>query len=233
MSVNLLIHCLLLKYKVEGGEKMGNQVSTREQILSLLKVNKQLTVSEMANRLNITEMAVRRHLNTLERDNIIETSLVRQAMGRPTNVYYLTNRGQEMFPRNYATLTVDLLRDIEELNGKEMVVQLFERRKERMKEKYGSRITDYNNLDEKIAELARLQSEHGYMVEWEKDKEGNYIFKEYNCPISAIAQEYPVACNSELALFQELLGTEDIECEFCMAIDAEPHCFYKIKPRKN
>ncbi|MFN7251831.1 MAG: helix-turn-helix transcriptional regulator [Anaerobacillus sp.] len=212
---------------------MGNQVSTRDQILSMLKVNKQLTVSEMANQLDITEMAVRRHLNTLERDNIISTSLVRQAMGRPTNVYYLTKTGQEMFPRNYATLTVDLLRDIEDMSGQAMVEQLFERRKERMKEKYGSRITDHNSLDDKIAELARLQNEHGYMVEWEKDKEGNYLFKEYNCPISEIAKEYPVACKCELSLFQELLGTDEVDCEVCMAVDAEPHCFYKIKPKNH
>jgi DeoR family transcriptional regulator, suf operon transcriptional repressor len=210
---------------------MGNQVSTRDQILSLLKVNKQLTVSEMANQLDITEMAVRRHLNTLERDNIIETTLVRQAMGRPTNVYHLTKTGQEMFPRNYATLTVDLLRDIESLSGKEMVEQLFERRKERMKEVYSSRIIDHKTLEDKIAELARLQNEHGYMVEWEKDEEGSYIFKEYNCPISEIAQEYPVACNCELSLFQELLGTDEVDCEVCMAVDSEPHCFYKIKPK--
>ena len=211
---------------------MGNQVSTRDQILSLLKVNKQLTVSEMANQLDITEMAVRRHLNTLERDNIIETTLVRQAMGRPTNVYHLTKTGQEMFPRNYATLTVDLLRDIESLSGKEMVEQLFERRKERMKEVYSSRMIEYKTLEEKIEELARLQNDHGYMVEWEKDDEGSYIFKEYNCPISEIAQEYPVACNCELSLFQELLGTEEVDCEVCMAVDAEPHCYYKIKPKK-
>lgn len=212
---------------------MVNQASTRDQILSLLKVNKQLTVSEMANQLDITEMAVRRHLNTLERDKIIETTLVRQAMGRPTNVYYLTKAGQDMFPRNYAPLTVDLLRDIESISGKEMIEQLFERRKERMKEVYGARITDYKTLDEKIAELAKLQNEHGYMVEWEKDEEGNFIFKEYNCPISDIAQEFPVACKCELSLFQELLGTDEVDCEVCMAVDAEPHCYYKIKPKSS
>lgn len=211
---------------------MGKQVSTKDQILNLLKVNKQLTVSEMSNKLDITEMAVRRHLNTLERDNIIETNLLRQAMGRPTNVYFLTKTGQEMFPRNYAPLTVDLLRDIEDLSGQEMVEQLFERRKERMKEKYGTRITDHKTLEDKVAELARLQNENGYMVEWEKDSEGSYLFKEYNCPISEIAQEYPVACSCELSLFQELLGTDEVDCEVCMAVDSESHCFYKIKPKK-
>jgi DeoR family suf operon transcriptional repressor len=211
---------------------MGKQISTKDQVLSFLKVNKQLTVAELSKLLDITEMAIRRHLNTLERDNIIETTLIRQPMGRPMNVYHLTKVGQEMFPRNYATLSVDLLRDIEDLSGKEMVEQLFERRKERMKESYGDRITGLKTLEEKVAELARLQNEHGYMVEWEKDSEGNFIFKEFNCPISEIAQEYPVACNCELSLFQELLGTEEVDFQVCMAVDSESYCFYKIKPDK-
>ncbi len=208
---------------------MGNQESTRDQILRLLKVNKQLTVAEMAVKLNITEMAVRRHLNTLERDNVIDTLLVRQAMGRPTNVYYLTKIGQELFPRNYAPITVELLQDIEDLNGIEMVELLFNRRKQRLIEKYGSRITNQDTLDAKIEELANLQNELGYMVEWEVDEQGNFLFKEYNCPISEVAQAYPVVCSSEQSLFRELLGNVEIDCEFCMAVDEQPHCYFRIK----
>ena len=60
--------------------------STRNEILNMLK-HGSLTVSEMAGKLQITEMAVRRHLSTLERDNFIASKMLRQAMGRPTNVY--------------------------------------------------------------------------------------------------------------------------------------------------
>lgn len=212
---------------------LGNQTSTRDEILNLLKKNKQLTVSEMAIHLNITEMAVRRHLNTLERDKVIQTTLVRQAMGRPINVYSLTDVGQEMFPRNYATFTVDLLRDLEDLNGITAVEQLFERRKSRLMEQYRPFITNEQSLEEKVIALASIQNNNGYMAKWEKDEEGNYILKEHNCPISEIAKEYPVACKCELSLFQELLGTANIDCQMCMAIDKEPHCYYKIKPPKN
>ena len=44
-----------------------------------------LSVGDMAKQLGITEMAVRRHLNNMERDGLVETTLVRQPMGRPSN----------------------------------------------------------------------------------------------------------------------------------------------------
>jgi DeoR family suf operon transcriptional repressor len=202
--------------------------STKEEILDLLKRHKKLTVADLAKHLGITEMAVRRHLNTLERDYIVETAIVRQAMGRPTHVYSLTVTGEEMFPRNYAKLSIDFLHDIEDLSGKTVVNELFNRRKERMKESYQD-VLEGKTFEEKISTLAKIQNNNGYMVEWEKDTDGSYIFKEYNCPISQIAKEYPVACECEQELFKELLNTEEIECEACMATEDVPHCYYKIK----
>lgn len=206
--------------------------STREQILQLLKKHKSLTVANLASHLGITEMAVRRHLGTLERDNVVETKMVRQAMGRPTTLYSLSQEGEELFPRNYASLTLGFLKDIEKISGKQMIDQLFELRKQRMKEELEDRFKG-KSFEERIKELADFQSNNGYMVEWEKSDDGTIHFKEYNCPISQIAKEYPVACACEQSLFQELLDTNDIECETCMAINETPHCYYKIKAPEN
>ena len=61
-------------------------LSTKDEILIMLKTAGSLTVSDISKELGITEMAVRRHLNTLERDEMIKSTLVRQAMGRPTHL---------------------------------------------------------------------------------------------------------------------------------------------------
>lgn len=201
--------------------------STRDLILSLLKKRNQLTVSAIAVELDITEMAVRRHLNTLERDGIIETTLLRQAMGRPTNVYQLSLDGQEMFPRNYGSLTVELLRDLVEMDGIEKVQMLFQRRMERQKEKYEKKMA-LEPFEEKVYELARLQSELGYMAEVTKEEDGSFTFKEYNCPIAEVARQFDCICDYELALFKEVLKTEKIECQMCMSSGQDSHCCYKI-----
>ncbi|PYZ92917.1 ArsR family transcriptional regulator [Salipaludibacillus keqinensis] len=202
--------------------------STRDQILSLLKKKKQMTVSSMAKELAITEMAVRRHLNTLERDHIVETSLLRQAMGRPTNVYQLSAEGQELFPRNYRDLTIELLRNIQEIEGLEKVQELFDQRKEKMRLRYEKRMF-LKDFDSRVHELQTIQNEQGYMVEVEKNEDGTYTFKEYNCPIAEVAKEFPVVCKAEMELFKDLLKTAHVDCQTCMATGQEGHCCYKIK----
>ncbi|MDG5788899.1 ArsR family transcriptional regulator [Evansella sp. AB-P1] len=205
--------------------------STRDEILDLLKKRKQLTVSVIALELNITEMAVRRHLNTLERDGIVETTLLRQAMGRPTHVYQLSNLGEEMFPRDYGTLLLELLKDLEEMDGHEKIKHLFEKRKERLKKKYEKRLIQNGSMEQKVQNLAQLQDEFGYMAEVSSGEDGSIILKEYNCPIAEVAKQFPIICESELILFKELLKTENIECKMCIATE-DPHCYYQISESK-
>ncbi|CAM5782831.1 MULTISPECIES: helix-turn-helix transcriptional regulator [Brevibacillus] len=200
--------------------------STRDQILSMLKVKGSLSVSDMAVDLGITEMAVRRHLNTLERDNLIKSTLVRQAMGRPTNVYSLSQEADELFPRNYSHLTLDFLRDLQDIDGNGKVEMLFRRRENRLEEAYRNHVQ--GSLEERVAKLAELQNEKGYMVEWEKaDEEGHYRIREFNCPISQVAREFNQACSCELSLFRRVLKA-DVEQTTCMAKGGEK-CVFEIR----
>lgn len=204
------------------------QTSTRDQILHMLKVKGSLSVSDIALDLGITEMAVRRHLNTLERDNLIKSSLVRQAMGRPTNVYSLSQQADELFPRNYHDLTLDFLQDLVDIDGADKVATLFRRREDRLEETYRPYIQ--GELEEKVAALADIQNQKGYMVEWGRDKEtGDYFIKEFNCPISQVARQFNQACSCELSLFKRVLGTE-VEQASCMAKGGDK-CLYKIKQK--
>ncbi|WP_230474391.1 helix-turn-helix transcriptional regulator [Calidifontibacillus erzurumensis] len=205
----------------------GNGSSTRDEILTMLKLNKRMTVTEMANQLQITEMAVRRHLNTLEKDRYVETVLVRQAMGRPLNIYQLSEAGEELFPRNYKKFVLDFIADIEELCGKEMVETLFERRKNRMKEALQKKLND-KPFEERVEELARIQKENGYMAEIEKNEDGSFQLSEHNCPIALVANKYKAACHQELELFKEVLGTDNIERFACLS-DGDAACQYRIK----
>ncbi|HEY0827998.1 MAG TPA: metalloregulator ArsR/SmtB family transcription factor [Bacilli bacterium] len=200
--------------------------STRKVILTMLKTKGPLSVNEMAKQLGITEMAVRRHLNTLERDTLISSILVRQAMGRPSHNYSLTPLAQDMFPKNYHTLTLDLLEELDEQDGTDLVGKLFDSRKKKLIHKYKDRM-DSDDLTKRVSALADIQNAGGYMVEWEEDASGNYVFQEYNCPISQVANKYNHACQCELSLFQTLLDTDVVRTE-CLA-NGGKKCVYLIK----
>jgi predicted ArsR family transcriptional regulator len=203
-----------------------DETSTRKVLLTLLKTKGPLSVNEMAKHLGITDMAIRRHLNTLERDNLIEAKLTRQAMGRPMQLYSLTLLADDLFPKNYHHLTLDLLGELESLEGEGRIGQHFEGRKTRLLQKYASQM-EGKVLADRVAVLAEIQNANGYMVQWEQSANGQYIFTEFNCPIAQVAKQYNEACRCELALFKNLLGAE-VECTECLT-KGSSKCTYIIK----
>jgi predicted ArsR family transcriptional regulator len=208
---------------------MEEITSTRKQILYLLKTEGPMTVSDLAAKLGITEMAVRRHLQTLERDNLIQSRLLRQSMGRPTNQYDLTDQAEDLFPKSYHTFTLDILRDLENAEGPSAIDNLFQRREKRLTEEYRT-LFEGETLEERVRTLAELQDEKGYMVRWESREDGTFVLTEFNCPISEVACCYNQACSAEINWFRSVLSA-DVERVECRA-NGGRHCTYIIRPRE-
>ncbi|MFD0698657.1 helix-turn-helix transcriptional regulator [Paenibacillus sp. GCM10027628] len=205
------------------------ETSTRKVILSMLKTQGPLSVHDMSKQLGITEMAVRRHINSLEKDSLIEAKIVRQAMGRPTSVYSLTPIADELFPKKYMQLTVDLLGELLEDEGQEKIDHLFERRQEKLELRYKARMKA-GSLEERVAELAHIQNENGYMVQWSQLGDGEFMLSEHNCPITQVANLFQQACKCELSLFQNLLDA-NVERTECLSKGGSK-CVYMIRQNK-
>lgn len=74
--------------------------STRDMILRLIKTAGKRSILEIAQKLGISEMAVRKHIQVLEKDGFITSSIQRQTKGRPSKLYQLTSKGEDLFPKN-------------------------------------------------------------------------------------------------------------------------------------
>ncbi|MCT2197538.1 transcriptional regulator [Paenibacillus sp. p3-SID1389] len=204
-------------------------LSTRERILHLMKTAGPLSAKDLTTELQITEMAVRRHLGTMERDGLIESKMIRQTAGRPTAVYGLTELAEGLFPKRYHSLTLDLLDELAEESGEDMVDRLFDRRKEKLSRKYMSEMQG-KSLTEKVRTLSEIQNDNGYMTELQETDHGEYVLMEHNCPISQIANRYNHACDCELKLFESLLDA-DVERTECLAQQGRK-CVYVIRQRE-
>ncbi len=212
---------------------MSKEMSTRQAILELLKKKRELSVSGLKQHLDITEMAVRKHLVKLEGEHLINSRTVRQPMGRPVIFYSLTGEGEKLFPNNYDKIAVEILRDIQESLGTDAIDQLFENREKRMRKKYVRRIYEEDTLKDKVLDLVDVQNESGYMAEYIESKDDNeFSFAQYNCPIIAIADRYDKPCHCELNLFKEVLGTEQVERVECIAKGGKS-CKYLVKESKD
>src|SRR5256885_871484 len=82
---------------------------TRARLLALLREGS-WTVDDLAERLTLTDNAVRFHLDTLEVAGSIEKAGVRRAgVGQPAVLYTLSSAGDEAFSKAYAPVLIATL----------------------------------------------------------------------------------------------------------------------------
>jgi predicted ArsR family transcriptional regulator len=213
--------------------------STRREILQLLRTRGSLTAQQLAAELRITSMGVRRQLLALERDGLVQMQTKRQAAGRPTYVYQLTADGYDTFPRNYHLLATQLLDGARAREGQAKVQDLFSARMDQLMAQYEPRMRD-KDLAGRVAELAKIQDENGYMALWEK-VEGGFLLKEQNCAIYRVACRFQEACQYEIELFRSLLEADiervehqvkgDLACTYFVSEKAHP-ARVRRKPRR-
>jgi predicted ArsR family transcriptional regulator len=82
--------------------------TTRGRIVGLLRRGIE-TVEELAQKLEVTDNAVRAHLATLERDGLVERRGERRGFRKPHFAYVLTPEAEHLFPKAYSTLFNQLL----------------------------------------------------------------------------------------------------------------------------
>jgi predicted ArsR family transcriptional regulator len=180
---------------------------TKQKILTLLKMNGGLTTSDLSDMLGISATAVRRHLNTLEAQDLITHRTEQQGMGRPGFIYELAVGASNVFPQSYATFATNILQDLVKMEGIEKLDELFNQRQESRRQQYVSQV-DGENLSERIASLARLLESEGRMTTWQQLDKGRYILREHNCPILQVAEQFDHPCRCEVALFREILNAQ-------------------------
>ncbi len=203
------------------------KINTRDRILELLKKKVSLSVNELTELLKITHMAVRKHLAVLENEGLIKSEEAKQSMGRPLQVYSLTDKGDQVFPKNYEGITLDFLKDIEEIHGEDSIKLLFEKREDRLTQEYKNRM-NHKSVAEKIDELVNIQNEKGYMATVMQIDEQTFELTEYNCPIYTVAQEFKIACQCETEMFKNVLDTVQVR-RVCCKTDGDDHCKFKLK----
>jgi predicted ArsR family transcriptional regulator len=82
--------------------------STRGQIVTILRGSTS-TVDELAQKLSLTDNAVRSHLTTLERDGLVRQTGLRRGARKPHFTYALTDEADQLFPKAYDALLNQLI----------------------------------------------------------------------------------------------------------------------------
>lgn len=212
-----------------GGELLPSFSSTKRDILLLLKREGEKDLEGLARELSLSKMAVYRHVKDLEGRKLVERFSVRGGVGRPRLGIRLAPEASSIFPRAYSSLTVHALGFIEEELGREAVERALRKRQMEVLGGYEAQV-QAETLREKVAQLARLRDQEGYMAEDHEAPGGNFELLEFNCPILAVADRYWEACAVERDLFQRVLGA-DVETTH-RVVAGNQVCRFLIRPRK-
>ena len=205
--------------------------STKKNILQSLLKHGQAAAQQLARDLNLSTQAVRRHLNELEADGLIEYQSVQQGMGRPQHLYNLSSAGRDrLSPQKYSEFAVSFLDTLAETVGKEQVSKVLEKQWQRKAAEYRD-LLGKGTLKQRIAKLVQLRQEEGYMAELhQSSSKKQFILVEHNCAISDVAESYPSICGHELEMFGAVLPDCIVQRTHWIN-DGEHRCGYSIEAK--
>ncbi|MGX2997920.1 helix-turn-helix transcriptional regulator [Streptomyces sp. JNUCC 64] len=191
--------------------------STRNRVARSVLDHGPSTVADLAGRLGLTQAAVRRHLDALVGDAVVEAREQRvygaRTRGRPAKVFALTDYGRDAFDQSYDKLAADALRWIARAAGGgaagEAAVAAFARdRIEGLAEAYRAAI-EAAPPEKRTEALAKALTADGYAATARSapgQQRGEQLCQ-HHCPVVHVAEQYPQLCEAETEIFSRLLGT--------------------------
>ena len=209
--------------------------SSKEDILSYLARQGQASAQELADHLDISPQATRRHLKDLEMEELIEHQSVQVGMGRPQHLYHLSAKGRDRLPERYGDFAISLLDALAETVGPDQVGSILKKQWERKALDYQERVGN-GTTQERVERLVELRRAEGYMAEWhavepassEEPASGQqFMITEYNCAISDVARSFPTVCGHELEMFELALDGCTVERTHWL-VDGEHRCGYLV-----
>lgn len=201
---------------------------TSERFLYIMKMNGPQSATALAKEADITVEGARLQLVKLTEDGFVISQSVSTGVGRPTMQYSLTSKGFAYFPDAHTDLTVQLLQTIQGVLGPQAVTSVLNEREKALDNKYAAEIKPDLPLEEKLASLAKVKTQEGYMAEWRKEND-DYLFIENHCPICMAARQCAGLCEAELNSLKKALGNDTNIERTEHIIDGSRRCVYIVR----
>ena len=149
----------------DAAEDPALHVGTRNRVARSILANGPSTAVDLGKRLEMTPAGVRRHLDALLAEKLVEAREQRtygqRGRGRPAKVFALTDRGRGVFYQAYDQLAVDALRFLQEHAGDQAVEAFARRRVAELEERHRDELAAADP-ERRPALLAAILTEEGY-----------------------------------------------------------------------
>ncbi len=184
------------------------EAPTRERVARSILELGPTTAAALAERLDLTPAAVRRHLDHLVAEGAVEAREPRaygtRGRGRPARLFALTEGGRDRFDQQYDDLALQALRFLAETGGEEAVMAFARRRVEDLESHYRDIVSAQPDIAPAEA-LAHALTQGGYAASVRTGPVGEQLCQQH-CPVAHVAHEFPQLCEAETEVISKLLG---------------------------
>ena len=201
--------------------------STRDNILHHIKTMPEATVDQLAERVDISPVTVRHHLNALLAEGLLTTRSVRRKVGRPYHVYSLSESGHELFPKRYVRLSNRILAEIKTRFSPEVAAELMRSVVQDIIEEHREEYEGKEGFEERLTFLVELLTAEGFVAKWEKSDEDEYRLTEFGCPYISVGEKHSEICSFDTELMISVLQT-DVTQHSCM-LNGDTCCEFSFK----
>lgn len=171
-----------------------------------MKEQGDVTVAELARKLEMAPVSVRHHLDVLQGENLICSPHVRRrgTVGRPLQVYALTEAANVHFPRNHESLALRMLDEIKGLLPADQLQGMLERMAD-SEARQAPPLPDDATLEQRVQRTVEFLNQRGYLARYERQNDA-FVLYTLNCPYSGVSEQHRELCAMDLRLISTLLG---------------------------
>lgn len=174
-----------------------------------------MTPVALAELLNLTSAAIRKHLDTLTDQGLVEFSerapygpgalSAIRGPGRPARVFSLTPKGRATFGEHEQSTALSAVKFLEKTAGEPAVVAFAEALAQAFADNHPE-IREFATLPERVEALVSALNVDGYASDITQGLGESTQVCQHNCPVGDVAAEFPQLCEAERAMFSDLLG---------------------------
>lgn len=211
-----------------AGLSTPNAPSTAGQILEHLLRNGPSGIKDLEEAMQVTATAVRQQLASLMSEGLIVSVQERRGVGRPRNVYKLTERSHSLFACYCDELALSLIGEVLETEGTDKLRYLLSRVGNKLAMQYGRQLQG-EGLGDRVRELSALLDRRGIRADFEHSGDV-IILHEYNCPYHDLASVHRDVCEMERDAFSQALGAQ-VTLRHCIQ-DGHHSCQFLVSERQ-
>jgi DeoR family transcriptional regulator, suf operon transcriptional repressor len=192
-------------------------------VLDLLRIAGPLSVSQLADAMEVTATAVRQRLTRLMSQSLIDREAVRAGRGRPKHRYALTDEGVRVTGSNFNDLALALWKEFDAITDENLRREMLRRIAKTLARGYVDKI-EGDSPAERMQSLAALLSQRRIPVSVNGSPE-QPMLTAHACPYPSLAEQDRGVCTMEKMLFSELVGG-DVELTHCR-LDGGGECRFQ------